>query len=212
MDRMRDKQRRIENAAATRGALLRVARKLFSERGFAGTGTEEIVKRARVTRGALYHHFKDKQDLFRAVLHEEQSKVAAKCTEAAAKESDPWRALMAANEAFLEACLDPAVQQIVLIDAPSVLGTEGFRQSDESYYLAGLKAAIEAAIAAGIIEEQPAEPLAHMIMGSMNEAARLIAHAADKKRARREVSASANRMWNGLHRSILTADSTPGPK
>ncbi len=192
------KSRQAENSAATSAALLKIASRFFAERGYADTATEEIVRRARVTRGALYHHFKDKQDLFRAVLHEEQSKVAAKCTEAAAKESDPWRALMAANEAFLEACLDPAVQQIVLIDAPAVLGSEGFRQSDESYYLAGLKAAIEAAIAAGIIEEQPAEPLAHMIMGSMNEAARLIAHAADKKRARREVSASANRMWNGL--------------
>ena len=192
------KSRQAENSAATRAALLRIARKFFAERGYADTATEEIVRRARVTRGALYHHFKDKQDLFRAVLHEEQLKVAAKCTEAAAKASDPWRALMAANEAFLEACLDPAVQQIVLIDAPAVLGSEGFRQSDESYYLAGLMAAIEAAIAANIIEKQPAEPLAHMIVGSMNEAARLIAHAADKKRARREVSESANRMWNGL--------------
>jgi AcrR family transcriptional regulator len=192
------KSRQAENSATTRAALLRIARRFFADRGYADTATEEIVQRARVTRGALYHHFKDKQDLFRAVLHEEQSKVAAKCTEAAAKESDPWRALMAANEAFLEACLDPAVQQIVLIDAPAVLGTEGFRQSDESYYLAGLKAAIEAAIAAGIIEEQPVESLAHMIMGSMNEAARLIAHASNKERARREVSESANRVWNGL--------------
>src|SRR5713226_9759478 len=166
------KSRQTENSAATRAALLRIARRFFAERGYADTATEEIVQRARVTRGALYHHFKDKQDLFRAVLHEEQSKVAAKCTKAAAKESDPWRALMAANEAFLEACVDPAVQQIVLIDAPAVLGTEGFRQ--------------------------PVEPLAHMIMGSMNEAARLIAHASDKERARREVSESANRMWNGL--------------
>jgi AcrR family transcriptional regulator len=192
------KSRQAENSAATRTALLRIARRFFAERGYADTATEEIVRRAHVTRGALYHHFKDKQDLFRAVLHEEQLKVAAKCAEAAAKESDPWRALMTANEAFLEACLDPAVQQIVLIDAPAVLGSEGFRQSDESYYLAGLIAAIEAAITAGIIEKQPAEPLAHMIMGSINEAARLIAHAADKKRARREVSESANRMWNGL--------------
>ena len=192
------KSRQAENSAATRAALLKIARRFFAERGYADTATEEIVRRARVTRGALYHHFKDKQDLFKAVLHEEQLKVAAICTEAAAKESDPWRALMAGNEAFLEACLDPAVQQIVLIDAPAVLGSEGFRQSDESYYLAGLKAAIEAAIAAGIIEEQPVETLAHMIMGSMNEAARLIAHASDKKRARREVSESANRMWNGL--------------
>jgi AcrR family transcriptional regulator len=192
------KSRQAENSAATRTVLLRIARRFFAERGYADTATEEIVRRARVTRGALYHHFKDKQDLFRAVLHEEQMKVAAKCTEAAASESDPWRALMAANEAFLEACLDPAVQQIVLIDAPAVLGAEGFRQSDESYYLAGLKAAIEAAIAAGIIERQPVEALAHMIMGSMNEAARLIAHASDKERARREVSESANRVWNGL--------------
>ncbi|MFZ0679979.1 TetR/AcrR family transcriptional regulator [Candidatus Binatus sp.] len=192
------KSRQAENSAATRAVLLKIARRFFAERGFADTATEEIVRRARVTRGALYHHFKDKQDLFRAVLHEEQLKVAAKCTEAAAKASDPWRALMAANDAFLEACLDPAVQQIVLIDAPAVLGTEGFRQSDESYYLAGLKAAIEAAIAAGIIEHQPVEALAHMIMGSMNEAARLIAHASDKERARREVSESSNRVWNGL--------------
>ncbi len=192
------KSRQAENSAATRASLLKIARKFFAERGYADTATEEIVRRARVTRGALYHHFKDKQDLFRAVLHEEQTKLAAKCAQAAAKESDPWRALMAANDTFLEACLDPAVQQIVLIDAPSVLGTEGFRQSDESYYLAGLKAAIEAAIAAGIIEQQPVESLAHMLMGSMNEAARLIAHASDKERARREVSESANRMWNGL--------------
>jgi AcrR family transcriptional regulator len=192
------KSRQAENSAATRAALLKIARRFFAERGYAETATEDIVRRARVTRGALYHHFKDKQDLFKAVLHEEQLKVAAKCAEAAAKESDPWRALMTANEAFLEACLDPAVQQIILIDAPAVLGSEGFRQSDESYYLAGMKAAIEASITAGIIEKQPVDPLAHMIMGAMNEAARLIAHAADKQRARREVSESADRMWNGL--------------
>jgi AcrR family transcriptional regulator len=192
------KSRQAENSAATRAALLKIARRFFAERGYAETATEDIVRRARVTRGALYHHFKDKQDLFKAVLHQEQLKVAAKCAEAAAKELDPWRALMTANEAFLEACLDPAVQQIILIDAPAVLGSEGFRQSDERYYLAGMKAAIEASISAGIIEKQPVDPLAHMIMGAMNEAARLIAHAADKPRARREVSESADRMWNGL--------------
>ena len=192
------KSRQAENSAATRTALLRIARKFFAERGYADTATEEIVRRARVTRGALYHHFKDKQDLFKAVLHEEQLRVAAQCTEAAGKQTDPWRALMAANDAFLEACLDPAVQQIVLIDAPAVLGAEGFRQSDESYYLAGLKAAIELSIAAGIIEKQPVEPLAHMIMGSVNEAARLIAHAPDKKAARRDVSEVTGRFLNGL--------------
>jgi len=192
------KSRQADNSAATRAALVRVARKFFAERGYASTATEEIVRRAKVTRGALYHHFKDKQDLFRAVLYEEQAKVAAKCTQAAAQEVDPWRALMAANEAFLDACLDPVVQRIILIDAPAVLGIEGFRQADETYYLTGLTAAIEAAIAAGVIEAQPVRSLAHMIMGAMNEGARLIAHATDKERARREVSESANRMWSGL--------------
>ena len=91
------KSRQAENSTATRTALVKIARKFFAERGYADTATEDIVRRARVTRGALYHHFKDKQDLFKAVLHEEQLKVAAKCTEAAAKESDPWRALMTAN-------------------------------------------------------------------------------------------------------------------
>jgi AcrR family transcriptional regulator len=192
------KSRQAENSAATRTALLRIARKFFAERGYADTATEEIVRRARVTRGALYHHFKDKQDLFKAVLHEEQLKIAARCAEAAAKETDPWRALIAGNEAFLQACLDPAVQQIVLIDAPAVLGAQGFMESDATYYLAGFKAAIEAAIAAGIIDKQPVEPLAYMLMGSMNEAARLIAHAKDKPAARREVSESARRIWDGL--------------
>ena len=85
------KSRQAENSAATRTALLKVARKLFAEHGYADTATEEIVKRARVTRGALYHHFKDKQDLFKAVLHEEQLRLATRTTEAASKETDPWR-------------------------------------------------------------------------------------------------------------------------
>jgi AcrR family transcriptional regulator len=192
------KSRQAEHSAQTRAALLRVARRLFAQHGYAGTATEDVVRRARVTRGALYHHFKDKQDLFKAILHEEQLKLAARCTAAGAKESDPWQALITANEAFLDACLDPAVQQIVLIDAPAVLGLEGFRQSDESYYLAGLEAAIQASVAAGIIDKQPVAPLAHMIMGAMNEAARLIAHADDKAAARREVSAAITRMFEGL--------------
>lgn len=192
------KSRQAEHSAATRTALLKVARKLFAERGYAETATEEVVKRARVTRGALYHHFKDKQDLFKAVLNEEQLRLAAKTAEAASKETDPWRALMIACDAFMDACLDPAVQQIVLIDAPAVLGAEGWRESDQSYYLAGVKMGIEASIEMGIIAKQPVDALAHLILGSLNEAALLIARAKDKTLARKEVSEAVNRMWNGL--------------
>ncbi len=192
------KSRQAENSAATRNALLKIARKLFAERGYADTATEEVVRRARVTRGALYHHFKDKQDLFKAVLHAEQLRLAAISAEAASKEPDPWRAMLLATDAFMDACLDPAVQQIVLIDAPAVLGAEGWRESDQSYYLAGVKAGIQASIDAGIIAPQPVDALAHIILGSMNEAALLIARAADKVAARREVREVTNRLWNGL--------------
>jgi AcrR family transcriptional regulator len=192
------KSRQAENSAATRNALLKIARKLFAERGYAEAATEEVVKRARVTRGALYHHFKDKQDLFKAVLHQEQLSLTSTTAAAASKEPDPWRALLLASDAFMDACLDPAVQQIVLIDAPAVLGAQGWRESDESYYLAGVKAGIQASIDAGIIAPQPVEALAHMILGSLNEAALLIAHAKDKKTARREVSEVITQLLSGL--------------
>src|SRR5712664_2348983 len=113
---MRVKSRKAQATDATRKALLKVARKLFADRGYAGTATEEVVRRARVTRGALYHHFKDKRDLFKAVLLDEEKRLAAATTAVAARQSDPWKALSAGCEAFLNECLNPVVQRIVLID------------------------------------------------------------------------------------------------
>src|SRR5260370_7317737 len=115
------KSRQAQNSAATRTALLRVARKLFTERGYADTATEEVVRRAHVTRGALYHHFRDKQALFKAVLDEEQIKLAASIKAVAAREPDPWRALRAGCHAFLDACLDSPVPQILPTHAPPTL-------------------------------------------------------------------------------------------
>jgi AcrR family transcriptional regulator len=185
---MKVNTRQAQNSAGTRAALLRVARRLFAERGYAETGTEEIVRRARVTRGALYHHFRDKQDLFAAVLDEEQKKLAARTAEAAAAQPDPWGGIVAASNVFLDACLDQAVQRIVLIDAPAVLGLERWREADQGYYLAGLKALIRAAIDQRLIEDQPVEALAHIIFGALHEAAMLIARGNDKAAARCSIS------------------------
>ena len=195
------KSRQAKNAAATRAALLRVARKLFTERGYADSATEEVVRRARVTRGALYHHFRDKQDLFKAVVHEEQLKLAASIKEVAARESDPWRALMAGCHAFLDACLDPTVQRIMLIDSPAVLGWEGCREADAMYYLDGVKACIQAAIDERIIPPQPIEALARVILGALNEAAMMIAHAEDEEAARRDVSKVVDKLLGGIRTS-----------
>ena len=192
------KSRQAQHSASTRAALLRVARRMFAEHGYSATATEEVVRRARVTRGALYHHFRDKKDLFIAVMDEEQKKLAAKAAEAASTQPDAWSAMLAGANAFLDACLDHAVQQIVLIDAPAVLGLERWREADQSYYLANTKAAIEAAIAQGLVEPQPVAPLAHILMGALNEAAMLIAHADDEVAARRDVSGVVERLFNGL--------------
>jgi AcrR family transcriptional regulator len=190
------KSRRDENAAATRAALLRVARRLFADQGYAGTATEEIVRRARVTRGALYHHFRDKRDLFIAVLDEEHQKLAAQAGAAAMAQSDPWSAIVASSNAFLDACVDRTVQQIVLIDAPAVVGLE--KQKTDEAYLANVKLLIRAAIAQGLIDDQPVDPLAHIIFGALHEAAMLIARGDDKQAARRSVSGAIGRLFDGL--------------
>jgi AcrR family transcriptional regulator len=192
--------RQAERAAATRKVLLRVARRLFARLGYGSTATEEIVRQARVTRGALYHHFRDKQALFLAVLDEEQKRLATSGQQAAAGAPDPWHALEAGAHAFLGECLDPAVQQIVLIDGPAVLGPERWREADESYFLAGVKQLLDAAIAQGLIDKQPAQPLAHVIFGALHEAALVIARAEDKERARAEVGQVIQRMLAGLRR------------
>jgi len=196
------KSRQAQHSASTRAALLRVARRMFAEHGYSATATEEVVRRARVTRGALYHHFRDKKALFIAVMDEEQKKLAAQALEVAAAQPDPWSALIASANAFLDACLDPAVQQIVLIDAPAVLGLEQWRESDQSYYLANTKAAIEAAIDLGLVQRQPVAPLAHIIFGALNEAAMLIAHADDEVAARREVAARSRDCLRGCVASL----------
>ncbi len=192
------KSRQAENAATTRAALIKIARKLFADRGYADTATEEVVRRARVTRGALYHHFKDKQDLFKAVLLDEEKRLAAATTAAAARQSNPWQALSAGCNAFLNECLDPAVQRIVLIDAPAVLGWEAYRQIDADYFLAGVISSIQAAIEAGLIPRQPVAPLAHIIMGALHEASMLIAHAGDQVTVRREVSEVVDRLLGSI--------------
>jgi AcrR family transcriptional regulator len=192
------KRRKTEQTEATRKALLKVARKLFADRGYAATATEEVVRRARVTRGALYHHFRDKQDLFKAVLHEEEARLAREVAVVALAQNDPWSQLIAGSRAFLDACVDPAVQQIVLIDAPAVLGWAGFREIDEAYFLSAMKQTLAAAMEAGLIARQPVDPLAHIIFGATHEAAMLIAHATDEASARNDATAVITRLLEGL--------------
>ena len=177
---------------------MRVARELFAERGYAGVGTEEIVARASVTRGALYHHFADKKDLFRAVHEELEEQLVASIGERIAGIEDPWELAVTGVRAFLDACTDPALRQIALIDAPAVLGWEEWREIDARYGLGLVSFGLRNGMDAGVFREQEVTPLAHLLIGAMTEAALMIANARDPDSARGEAEPALLSLLEGL--------------
>src|SRR3954471_19827939 len=112
--RVEERRRQTDRSESTRAKLVSVARELFAKRGYAAVGTEEIVRRAKVTRGALYHHFEDKRDLFRAVHEQVEQELVEGIGERMRGVEDPMELLNAGLRAFLDACTDPAVIQIAL--------------------------------------------------------------------------------------------------
>jgi len=189
--------KKAEQSEATRGTLLRVARRLFTKHGYNGTSIEAITRRAKITRGALYHHFESKQDLFRAVFEEIERELSEQIAAAALDQPDASRVLDAGYNAFLDACLEPSIQQVVLLDAPSVLGYETWHDIDAQYGLGLVTAALEAAMDAGQIERQPAAPLAVLILGALNEGGLYIARSDDVAKARKDIGAAMDRLLRG---------------
>ena len=187
-----------ERTAATRGALLRAARELFARKGYAATGREEIVDAAGVTRGALYHHFANKEGVFRAVFEELEAETMAKVVEAAVTTPDPMRSMQRGALAFLDAALDPAVQRVVLIDGPSVLGWEVQKEISDAHGLGLVREALDNLMQAGLIAKQPVEPLAHVLMAALHEASLLVARSADPKKTRAAVGTTVERIIAGL--------------
>ena len=177
-----------ERSEATRARLLEVARRLFSERGYAGVGTEEIVREARVTRGALYHHFGDKRDLFRTVHEGVEQELAERIgADLAAGGQEPLDLVRRGVGSFLDVCTDPAFARIALVEAPSVLGWAEWREIDAKYGLGLVTFGLENAMEAGVFRRQPVKPLAHLLLGAMGEAGMVIANAGDPHTARAEV-------------------------
>jgi len=176
---------KIEQGEATREKLIEVGRELFIEKGFAGASTEEIVQRASVTRGALYHHFSDKKDLFRAVHEQVEAEITAGIGEVMATvDGDASDALATGAMTFLEICTDPKISRIGLVDAPSVLGWQEWREVDLRYGLGLVVAALELGMETGVFRVQPALPVAHLLLGALTEAGMIIANAEDSEAAR----------------------------
>ncbi len=174
---------RVEKGKATRDALVGVARELFGERGYDGTSIGAVLEAAGVARGALYHHFATKEELFDAVLDREVARVAAVAAQAGRAASDPLASLRAGCATWLRVALDPAVQRIVLLDPPAVVGWKRWRELDEAHTLGGLRAGIAALAAQGRIADAEVDTFAHMLLAAVAEAALLVAQADDPEAA-----------------------------
>lgn len=195
---MEEKSRRAEYAEATRKALLDAGLELFGERGYANTSTEQIVRRARVTRGALYHHFSGKAELFRSVVEALEESLAQEIMTNAFASPDPWEVITMGAEGFLDTCLRPEVQRILLLDAPAVLGWETWREIDARYSLGMTRQALLGAMEAGAIEGYPVDALAHMLVGALHNAAHFIVESDDPTKARAEAGETLTRVLEGL--------------
>jgi len=189
-----------ERTAATRARLLKAARKLFADRGFADVSTQAIVEKAGVTRGALYHQYADKVELFAAVYEQMEQElvdqVAAQIAELGP--ADPLEAMRVGARLFLDACAAPDVQRVVLIDAPAVLGWERWRAVGVRYGLGVIEAMLANAVAQGAIPEQPLRPTAHVLLGALDEAALYVSRADDQEQARRDMDAVCERLIRGI--------------
>jgi AcrR family transcriptional regulator len=198
MSEQTQKRTQAERTESTRAALIAAARGLFAERGYAEVAMEEVVAAAGVTRGALYHQFGGKRELFEAVFEQVEREITEDIAVKALSGRDPLDALRAGSRAFLDHCLDPEMQRIALLDAPAVLGWERWREIGGRYGLGLTEATLAAGIEAGVIVALAPRPLAHLLMGALDEAAMAVARADDPEAAREEMVAVLDGLLDGL--------------
>jgi AcrR family transcriptional regulator len=190
--------RQVERREATQGAILAAAERLFGEAGFAGVSVDDIAAAAGVAKGAVYHHFASKEALFEAVFERTAAQLQARVHDEAAGSGDFLARLSASARAYFEACAQVPFERIILKDGPAVLGWDHWREVDERYFLAMLPAGLEAAMRAGQIRQQPAGPLARLLIGALTEAAVACAASSDPARTGLEHARALDSLLEGL--------------
>jgi AcrR family transcriptional regulator len=197
-----------ERSAATQRALAEAARRLWGSRGYASVSTPEIAEAAGVTRGAMYHQFADKAALFVAVLEGVEEEIIQRLAEAVAatQPPSPADAMRAAADAWLDIAGEPDIRQLVLLDAPTVLGWTRFREISQRYALGLTEQMLAAAIEAGQLRRQPTRPLATVLIGALDEAAMAVANAEDPAQEKAQIRAVLHDLLDG----ILLAPPTSG--
>jgi AcrR family transcriptional regulator len=168
-----------QRSAATRDAIIAAATTLIAERGFESTGIDEIARAAGVSKGAVYHQFADKVEVLAAVYERVEQRLTERLLEVAAAAGDPLQALRNGAQAFLDACLDPLVHRIALIEAPAGLGWERWRAIDARYGFGLLQAGLEAAANEGLIAGDNLAERAHLLLAALIEASLLLRRTTD---------------------------------
>lgn len=171
--------RRSDRGQATRQHVLETATRLFTDPGYENTSIEMVLRECGMSRGALYHHFSGKEALFTAVLEAVEARVTSTVREAGQNAANPLDALRAGCDAWLLLARDPTVRRIVLIDAPSVIGWQAWREMDDQNGLGLLKAGLGMAAAAGRVPAGLVDMYAHILLATLTEVAMLIARSDD---------------------------------
>jgi AcrR family transcriptional regulator len=196
------RSRKADYSESTRQALVDSAVSLFTEHGYAATSLDAVARQARVTKGALYHHFTGKQALFEAAFGTVEAAVVARLNAVVTGGEDGvWDRAVDGVKAYVRVCLEPAYQRIVIHEGPVVMGWERWRAAEEHYSYGLVRAVLESLIAAGEIEELPVETTTRILFGALSAGAALIADAEDPERAVAEVSVTVVRVLEGMRRA-----------
>lgn len=203
--------RRQQYSASTRRALVDVAGELFTERGYAGTSLDEIVAGARVTKGALYHHFTGKQALFESVFEKVESDATRSIRKAVRDNADPWAKALSGLRAFLAVVQEPGYRRIVIQEGPAVLGHERFREQEERSTFGIVQEIVSSVLRSYELEPSMVETFSRIFFGAMSAAGAAVSSADDPERASAEVEAAIAFILGGLQQQAASDGALPGP-
>lgn len=203
--------RRQQYSASTKRALIDVAARLFTEHGYAGTSLDEIVAGARVTKGALYHHFTGKQALFEAVFVKVESDSAKAIRRAVRDNADPWKQALSGLRAFLDVVQEPGYRRIVIQEGPAILGYERFREQEERSTFGIVREIVASVLRSYQLEPSMIETFSRIFFGALSASGAAVSSAADAERASAEVEAAIAFILAGLRQQAESGRTLSGP-
>lgn len=203
--------RRQEYSASTKRALVDVAAELFTEDGYAGTSLDEIVAGARVTKGALYHHFTGKQALFEAVFEQVEADATRTIRTAVRDNKDPWNKALSGLRAFLDIVQEPGYRRIVIQEGPAILGYERFREHEERSTFGIVQEIVSSVLASYDLGPNMVETFSRIFFGALSAAGAAVSSSEDAERASDEVEAAIAFILAGIQRQAESGGTLAGP-